>query len=71
MVRLIYLGVSTKIKRLTDGLNFLVVVWVPDPRLLEIQHSCAEKPDLVLKSLEEFVPEDWGLPPYNATNGSH
>ena len=25
-----------------------------------------EQPDQMLKSLEEFIPEEWGLPPYDA-----
>jgi hypothetical protein len=27
--------------------------------------SGVEKPDLILQSLEEFVPEQWGMPPYD------
>ncbi|KAI0358520.1 HAD-like protein [Trametes cingulata] len=45
------------------------VVWVPDPNLLSIGGEAApvaETPDLTLKSLEEFVPEEWGLPPYDS-----
>ncbi|KAI0645778.1 HAD-like protein [Trametes meyenii] len=44
------------------------VVWVPDANLLTIGGEAApivERPDLQLKSLEEFVPEEWGLPPYD------
>ncbi|KAI0775791.1 HAD-like protein [Trametes elegans] len=44
------------------------VAWVPDPNLLAIGGEAAptvEKPDIQLKSLEEFVPEEWGLPPYD------
>ena len=40
------------------------VVWVPDPNLLKIGSNEEEKPDQVLTTLEDFVPEDWGLPPY-------
>ncbi|KAF8347710.1 HAD-like domain-containing protein [Amanita rubescens] len=40
------------------------VIWVPDPNLLNIEYSGTEKPDQILKSLEDFVPEEWGLPPY-------
>nr|GAT46901.1 predicted protein [Mycena chlorophos] len=50
------------------GMN---VVWVPDPNLLAL--SGAEKakeqgslqPDSVLASLDVFVPQEWGLPPYD------
>ncbi|KAJ7139057.1 HAD-like domain-containing protein [Mycena epipterygia] len=40
------------------------VVWVPDANLLNVEYSGEEKADQILKSLEEFVPEQWGLPPY-------
>jgi len=42
------------------------VVWVPDPNLLKLDHSdVAETADQVIASLEDFVPEEWGLPPYD------
>ena len=47
-------------------------MWVPDPNLVALSDSGSEavsireQPDLVLASLEEFVPEEWGLPPYDA-----
>ncbi|KAI0338281.1 HAD-like protein [Trametopsis cervina] len=47
------------------------VVWVPDPNLVALGDkgidaiSVVEQPDLTLKSLEDFVPEHWGLPPYD------
>ncbi|KAI0829846.1 HAD-like protein [Trametes gibbosa] len=44
------------------------VAWVPDANLLSIGGDAAptaETPDLMLQSLEEFVPEEWGLPPYD------
>ncbi|TFY53341.1 hypothetical protein EVG20_g10159 [Dentipellis fragilis] len=46
------------------GMN---VVWVPDPNLLGMEARGVHGADLVLKSLEEFVPEEWGLPPYKST----
>eukprot|EP00794_Sanderia_malayensis_P010857 gene10857-12012_t len=39
------------------------VVLVPDERLDSSLYSNA---DIVLKSLEEFKPEDWGFPPYDS-----
>jgi len=43
----------------------MLVVWVPDAQLLKVQRSgVEEKPDQILKSLEDLVPEQWGLPPY-------
>ncbi|KAI0690286.1 HAD-like protein [Cerioporus squamosus] len=45
------------------------VVWVPDANLLSLggeTTSVDEQADLTLKSLEEFVPEEWGLPPYDS-----
>ena len=57
------------------GMN---VVWVPDPNLVKVaggykedeeegkQESLDFKPDQTLNSLEEFVPEQWGLPPYES-----
>jgi pseudouridine-5'-monophosphatase len=40
------------------------VVWVPDANLLDVEYSGEEKADQTLKSVEDFVPEQWGLPPY-------
>lgn len=51
-----------------DLFFFYVVVWVPDQNLLDLgssQLAAAEKPDQVLHSLEAFVPEEWGLPPFD------
>lgn len=47
------------------------VVWVPDPNLLKLGNgdnleNASEKPDLQIHSVEEFVPEEWGLPPYDS-----
>ncbi|KAI0067156.1 HAD-like protein [Artomyces pyxidatus] len=45
------------------GMN---VVWIPDPNLLKLDaQSDAQKPDQLLRSLDEFKPEEWGLPPYD------
>ncbi|KAJ4483726.1 HAD-like domain-containing protein [Lentinula aciculospora] len=41
----------------------MAVVWVPDVNLLNVGYSGKEKADQMLKSLEDFVPEEWGLPP--------
>lgn len=45
-----------------------IVVWVPDANLLSIGDSGptldVARPDQTLRSLEDFVPEEWGLPPY-------
>ncbi|KAI0292711.1 HAD-like domain-containing protein [Multifurca ochricompacta] len=47
------------------GMN---VVWIPDENLLGVGPSqITERPDRVLHSLEDFVPEDWGLPPFDNT----
>jgi len=43
------------------GMN---VVWVPDPRLKEISNSDLGAAQ-TLQSLEDFKPEEWGLPPYD------
>ncbi|KAJ7091993.1 HAD-like domain-containing protein [Mycena belliarum] len=40
------------------------VVWVPDVKLLDVEYSGDEQADQILKSLEDFEPEKWGLPPY-------
>jgi len=40
------------------------VVWVPDPELLKVNYDGPLHADQILKSLEEFKPEEWGLPPY-------
>ncbi|RXW25010.1 hypothetical protein EST38_g793 [Candolleomyces aberdarensis] len=47
------------------GMN---VVWVPDPNLLGVE-GAKDGPvtaDQVIHSLEDFVPEQWGLPPYDS-----
>ncbi|KAL0571728.1 hypothetical protein V5O48_010236 [Marasmius crinis-equi] len=41
------------------------VVWIPDSQLLGVPYDGTERPDETLKSMEEFVPEKWGLPPYD------
>lgn len=47
------------------------VVWVPDPNLVAVGSqdgltpSTVEQPDQTLTLLEEFKPEEWGLPPYD------
>ena len=42
------------------------MVWVPDENLLSVGSSqLTEEPDQVLRSLEAFVPEEWGLPPFD------
>lgn len=46
------------------GLNGnMRVVWIPDPNLA-IDEELRTRCDEVLGSAEEFVPEDYGLPPY-------
>ncbi|KXN90947.1 (DL)-glycerol-3-phosphatase 2 [Leucoagaricus sp. SymC.cos] len=40
------------------------VVWVPDHNLLDIGYSGIERADQTLTTLEDFAPEQWGLPPY-------
>ena len=52
---------------LSSDFTFLgVVVWVPDANLLSVDSpQLTEKPDEVLRSLETFVPEEWGLPPFD------
>lgn len=43
-----------------------IVVWVPDTSLLDVEYSGSEKADQILKSVEDFAPEQWGLPPYDS-----
>lgn len=43
-----------------------IVVWIPDVNLLDVAFTGPERADELLKSVEEFVPEKWGLPPYDA-----
>jgi len=46
------------------GMN---VVWVPDPNLLALGlDGIIERPDQVLSSIEQFKPEEWGLPSYES-----
>ncbi|PBK73549.1 HAD-like protein [Armillaria solidipes] len=44
------------------GMN---VVWVPDNNLLEVEYTGDEKADVTLRSIDGFIPEKWGLPPYD------
>ena len=60
--------VSPSSSILPSDLRFAhVVVWVPDQNILDVGPSqVTESPDQVLRSLEEFVPEEWGLPPFDS-----
>jgi len=40
------------------------VIWVPDVNLLNVEYIGTEKADHTLESIEDFVPEQWGLPRY-------
>jgi pseudouridine-5'-monophosphatase len=42
-----------------------LVVWIPDPNLVKLGTVVAEVPDQVIQSMEDFKPEEWGLPPYD------
>jgi pseudouridine 5'-phosphatase len=57
----VYLG--PVMQGLADAL-LCTVIWVPDANLLDVEYHGTEKPDQTLKSIEDFVPEQWGLPPY-------
>ncbi|KAI0293893.1 HAD-like domain-containing protein [Multifurca ochricompacta] len=43
------------------------VVWIPDERFFGVSGGAEaeQQPDQILRSLEEFVPEEWGLPPFD------
>lgn len=41
------------------------VVWVPDRNIRKLDFTRTEEADQILDSLEEFIPEQWGLPPYD------
>jgi pseudouridine-5'-monophosphatase len=43
-----------------------IVIWVPDANLLEVKQDGQYTADQILRSLEEFKPEEWGLPPYES-----
>jgi pseudouridine 5'-phosphatase len=58
-------SLSVSFPRLSN-LFLSVVVWVPDENLLGVESPQAtEQPDQILRSLEAFVPEEWGLPSYD------
>ncbi|GLB37410.1 putative haloacid dehalogenase-like hydrolase [Lyophyllum shimeji] len=42
------------------------VIWVPDANLLNVGYTGEEKADRLIKSIEDFIPEEWGLPPYTS-----
>jgi len=44
------------------------VVWIPDPELAALYPPSEVATTATLNSLEDFVPEEWGLPPYSSTN---
>ena len=51
--------------------SMILVVWVPDPNLIALNGgvetpATIEQPDQILMSLEDFKPEEWGLPPYDS-----
>ncbi|SCV71543.1 BQ2448_3131 [Microbotryum intermedium] len=41
-----------------------VIVWVPDPELVKTIGDHDLEPTPTLSSWEDFVREEWGLPPY-------
>ncbi|KDQ21580.1 hypothetical protein BOTBODRAFT_207674 [Botryobasidium botryosum FD-172 SS1] len=44
------------------GMN---VVWIPDPELTVLYPPSEVATSATLNTLEDFVPEEWGLPPYS------
>lgn len=40
------------------------VVWVPDTKVVKLEDGEALHPGEILSSLDDFIPEKWGLPPY-------
>lgn len=42
------------------------MVWVADEGLLNVEIPGPERADFILKSMVDFVPEEWGLPPYDS-----
>lgn len=48
-----------------EGVDGGAVVWVPDPELLKVMGGSHDlDPSHTHESMEHFVPEHWGLPPY-------
>lgn len=43
------------------GMN---VVWIPDARLRQLDPDSTHGSSMILDSLVDFRPEEWGLPPY-------
>ncbi|KAG9023027.1 hypothetical protein FS837_006037 [Tulasnella sp. UAMH 9824] len=41
-------------------------IWVPDEKLRALAPNETYGADCILESLEQFKPEEWGLPPYNS-----
>ncbi|KDQ21581.1 hypothetical protein BOTBODRAFT_26022 [Botryobasidium botryosum FD-172 SS1] len=46
------------------------VVWIPDPELTALYPPSEVVTSATLKTLEDFVPEEWGLPPYPSSNSA-
>jgi len=44
------------------------VVWIPDPELTALYPPPEVVTSATLDSLEDFVPEEWGLPPYSSSD---
>ncbi|KAG9020736.1 hypothetical protein FS837_007922 [Tulasnella sp. UAMH 9824] len=41
-------------------------IWVPDEKLRALAPNETYGADCILESLEQFKPEEWGLPPYDS-----
>lgn len=57
-------------KTALPALMLHTVVWIPDPELTALYPPSEVVTSATLTTLEDFIPEEWGLPPYSPSNSA-